>query len=113
MARLSEVEKTFSECMEVADRNYCAKLVDLLISLAKTGEIRYAGRVSHVVRLPKDVDHSAVVNIYSTYDLLVSLIGNNYTVHIGYRWDGDKFELENVEIVTTEIALMLNPPPPD
>ena len=53
-----------------------------------------------------------MVNIYSTYELLMSLIGN-HTVHISYRWDGDKFELENVEIVTTEVALMLNSPPPD
>jgi hypothetical protein len=43
----------------------------------------------------------------------VSLLGNNYAVRLKYRWDGDKFELENAEVVTAEVALMLNPPPPD
>jgi len=110
---MSEIMKTFSECMKVADRNYCTKLVGLLISLANTDEIRYAGRVSHVVRLPKDVEHSVLVGINNSYDLLVSLLGNNYAVHLKYRWDGDKFQLENVEVVTAEMGLMLNPPPPD
>jgi hypothetical protein len=111
---MSEVMKTFSECMNtVADRSYCTKLVGLLISLANADEMRYAGRVKYVVRLPEDVEHSALVAIGRSYDLLVSLLGNNYVVHLKYRWNGDKFELENVEVVTAEIGLMLNPPPPD
>jgi hypothetical protein len=109
---MSELMRTFGECMNaVADRNYCTKLVGLLISLANTDEIRYAGRVNYVIRLPEDVEHSALVGISRSH-LLVSLLGNNYAVHLKYRWDGDKFELENAEVVTAEIGLMLNPPPP-
>jgi hypothetical protein len=110
---MSELMKTFGECMNaVADRNYCTKLVGLSISLANTDEIRYAGRVKHVIRLPEDAEHSALVGISRSLHLLVSLLGNNYTVHLKYRWDGGKFELESAEVVTTEVALMLNPPPP-
>jgi hypothetical protein len=90
---MSELMRTFGECMNaVADANYCTKLVGLLISLANTDEIRYAGRVNHVIRLPEDGEHSALVGI-SRIHLLVSLLGNNYTVHLKYRWDGGKFEL--------------------
>jgi hypothetical protein len=62
----------------IADRNYCTKLVGLLIGLANADEIRYAGRVRRVVRLPEDVEHSALVGISRSYDLLVSLLGNNW-----------------------------------
>jgi hypothetical protein len=110
---MSELMKTFGECMNaVADRSYCTKLVELLISLANADEIRYASRVKHVIRLPEDVEHSALVGISRSLHLLVSLLGNNYAVHLKYRWDGGKFELESAEVVTTEMALMLNPRPP-
>jgi hypothetical protein len=69
--------------------------------------------VNHVIRLPQDVEHSALVGISRSLHLLVSLLGNNYAVRLKYRWDGGKFELENAEVVTAEMALMLNPPPPD
>jgi len=110
---MSELMKTFGECMNaVADRSYCAKLVGLLISLANADEIQYADRVNHVARLPEDVGHSALVDISRSLHLLASLLGNNYAAHLKYRWDGGKFELENVEVVTTEMALTLNPRPP-
>jgi hypothetical protein len=58
--------RTFGECMDaVADRNYCTKLVGLLIGLANADEIRYAGRVRRVVRLPEDVEHTPLTHVKS------------------------------------------------
>ena len=112
MVFFDDTREAFETCVKyTGDREYCAKVVELLTEVQTRRVFDYGGRVRFRAFLPQHARRYAVVinKRGRVAAIFIGVIGA--AAMLFYEIVGDEFKLKFVDWITTELKALKNPHP--